>query len=187
MNLPGFSDSSRKIESSGSPPSGEPVYLIAGRLRRPHGISGEILMEVLTDFPDRMHTGRLIYTGPEYTPLRITHLRTQNRFLLLRLEGITTPEQARGLSNQYVYVRTDLLPDLPEGEYYHHQLIGLAVEDQDGNPLGSLVEIITTSANDVYVVKSPEGKELLIPAIASAVLEVDLTRGSMRVHPPEWA
>jgi 16S rRNA processing protein RimM len=187
MNRQDLSQSTRNNESSGSPASGEPVYLITGRLRRPHGVKGEIQMEVLTDFPDRMHAGRMVYLGPEYQPLQITHLRTQDRFLLVSFEGVTNPEQARAFVNRYVYVRSDLLPDLPEGEYYHHQLIGLQVEDQEGNLLGSLVEILVTSANDVYVVKSPDGAEILIPAIASAVLEVDLQRGKMRVQPPEWA
>jgi 16S rRNA processing protein RimM len=71
---------------------------------------------------------------------------------------------------------------LPEGEYYHHQLIGLNVVSDDGRDLGLLVDILETGANDVYVVRAADGNEVLLPAIPPVILEVRLADRQMRVH-----
>jgi 16S rRNA processing protein RimM len=88
------------------------------------------------------------------------------------------------LRNQFVLVRADDRPALPEGEYYHHQLIGLLVVDEREIALGELVEIMQTGANDVYVVRLRAGGELLIPAIDSVILAVDLERAEIQVQLP---
>ncbi len=74
----------------------------------------------------------------------------------------------------------DAVP-LEEGEYYEHQVVGLAVVEQDGTPLGKVREILSTGANDVYIVVGPEG-ELLLPAIEPVILEIDLQAGRMVVE-----
>jgi 16S rRNA processing protein RimM len=171
---------------TGSLQPGEPVFLAVGFLRRPHGIQGEILMQVLTDFPERLRSGKLVLVGENHQPMRITHKRSQNQELLLTFAGIETPEAAGTQCNQRVYIKADTLPELPEGEYYHHQLLGLRVIDEAGMEVGSLTEIIETGANDVYVATSVEGKEMLLPAIESVILGVDLGRNEMRVRLPDW-
>jgi 16S rRNA processing protein RimM len=173
-------------QTTGSPQPGGPVFLAVGFLRRPHGIQGEILMEVLTDFPERLRSGKLVHVGENHQPMRITHKRSQDQELLLTFAGIDTPEAAGNLRNQRVYIKADALPELPEGEYYHHQLLGLKVIDEAGLEVGSLTEIIETGANDVYVTNSVEGKETLFPAIESVILGVDLGRNEMRVRLPDW-
>jgi 16S rRNA processing protein RimM len=172
--------------STGSPSPGESVYLAVGKLRRPHGIQGEVLMDILTDFPERLHVGKTLYAGDEHEPLRIAGVRGHDREKIMRFVGFQTPEEVGRLRNMVVYVKADSLPDLPAGEFYHHQLLGLAVVAEDGEKLGVLDHIIETGANDVYVVKTPEGKELLLPAIEEVVLRVDLEKGEVVVHPPEW-
>ena len=173
-------------QTTGSPQPGEPVFLAVGLLRRPHGVEGEILMEVLTDFPERLRTGRTVYVGEDHQPMRITHKRSQDTALLITFSGIDTPEAAGLLRNKRVYIQADNLPELPEGEYYHHQLMGLKVIDENGAEIGSLTEIIETGANDVYVATSIEGKEILFPAIESVILAVDLDLSEMRVRLPAW-
>jgi 16S rRNA processing protein RimM len=173
-------------QTTGSPQPGEPVFLAVGFLRRPHGVEGEILMEVLTDFPDRLRAGKLVYVGEDHQPMRIEHKRSQDRALLLTFPGIDTPEAAGNLRNKRVYIKADNLPELPEGEYYHHQLLGMKLIDENGLEIGVLTEIIETGANDVYVATSVEGKEILFPAIESVILGVDLARNEMRVRPPAW-
>lgn len=179
-------DNNLPAQTTGSPRPGEPVFLAVGFLRRPHGIQGEILMEVLTDFPDRLRSGKLVYIGENHQPLHITHKRSQDQALLLTFAGIDTPEAAGNLRNQRVYIKADVLPELPEGEYYHHQLLGLKVINEDGLEVGTLTEIIETGANDVYVATSVEGKETLFPAIESVILDVDLGGNEMRVRLPDW-
>ena len=186
-NTPVPTDQPDDNRETGSPKSGEPVFLAVGRLRRAHGIDGEILMDVMTDFPERLHAGQTVFVGEAHQPMKITALRPQHMALLVTFEGIQDPDGVVPLRNQIVFVRADTLPELPEGEYYHHELLGISVVDEEGQPVGFLSEILETGANDVYLVISPEGKETLLPAIESVVLEVSLERREMRVRLPEWS
>jgi 16S rRNA processing protein RimM len=175
-------ESSVQRQPAGSPGEGEPVFLVIGKLRRPHGIQGEILMDVLTDFPERLEKGVIIYLGDQHRPLKIRSCRWQNKAMLLTFDGFMDPETAGQLRNELLYVRADDRPPLPEGEYYHHQLLGLEVVDENGKPLGVLTKILDTGANDVYVVQPARGQEILLPAIEQVILDIDLERKQMRVH-----
>jgi len=166
----------------GSPQEGEPVYLAVGMLRKPHGLRGDLLFEIYTDFPERLRPGTVLFVGDKHQPLKITRRRPHNDGLILGFEGISTPETAGEYRATVAYVPAAGRPVLPEGEYYHHEVIGLAVVDETGKLLGELTEIIITGANDVYVVKSPEGGEILLPALKEVILAVDLAAKTMRVH-----
>lgn len=160
---------------TGSPSQGEPEYLVVGMLRRPHGVHGEILMDVHTDFPERLRPGATIWVGDQYQPQPLQAVRPHGQGLLVKFHGVDTPEAAGLYRNQWVYIPTRSIPALPEGEYYHHQLIGLqAIEDDTKRVLGTVKEILVTGANDVYVLDSPSGGELLLPAIPDVILKVDL-------------
>ena len=167
---------------TGSPPVGEPEYLVVGFLRRPHGVKGEILMDVHTDFPDRLRTGMTVFVGEDYQPVVIASRRSHGVAMLVRFRGVKNPEDAGSYRNTWVYVPMSNRPELPEGEYYHHQLIGLNVVTDEGNDLGTLVDILETGANDVYVVRDESGKELLLPAIPPVILDIQLADRQMRVH-----
>src|SRR5512133_2687912 len=132
----------RQELDTGSPRQGEPVFLVAGRLRRPHGVKGEIILELITDFPERLRRGITIYVGDDHMPLKIASRRVHSSFLLLSFAEFPDVDSVGELRNQLVYVRTDQLPKLPEGEYYHHQLIGLEAVNESGERLGVLEEIL---------------------------------------------
>ncbi|MEI7846041.1 MAG: ribosome maturation factor RimM [Chloroflexota bacterium] len=169
----------------GSPTAGEPVvYLAVGTLRRSHGIRGDIVLDVLTDFPERLEPGTLIYVGDKKQPLKITRRRPHNEGLILGLEGISNSEQAAKYSAKTIYVPAENRPALPEGEYYHHQILGLKVVDENGVDLGILTEIIETGANDVYVVTKEDRvvRDVLIPALKHVLLDVNLETRIMKVH-----
>ena len=172
----------RGAGNSGSPKVGEPEYLAVGLLRKPHGVHGDLLLEIYTDFPDRIRPGTTIYVGAAFRPLKITRRRPHNDGLILGFEGVDDPEAAGKLRATMAYVPVADRPALPAGEYYHHQVIGLSVVDESGKLLGQLSEIIETGANDVYVVKPAEGSDILLPALKEVILEVDLSAKSMRVH-----
>ena len=170
------------MKNSPGSPDGEPVYLAVGFLRRAHGVRGEIIMDLHTDFPERLRDGRKLFVGEEHKPVTLAGARPHAKGMLVRFKGIDSPEAAGELRNQWVYVRVADVPRLPEGRLYQHELFGLRVVDEDGQPLGELVEIIETGANDVYVVRDPSGGEILLPAIPSVILEIDAERHTMRVH-----
>ena len=167
---------------AGSPSAGEPALLVVGKIRRPHGVAGEALVEIYTDFPERLAPKTLIFVGALHQPLTIRKRRPHKDGLLLAFEDITTPEQVGLLRNLMISIPAADRPPLPEGEYYHHQILGLSVVDEDGQELGKLAEILETGANDVYVVTRDDGTELLLPAISDVLLDVDLPRKTMRVH-----
>jgi 16S rRNA processing protein RimM len=163
-------------------PDGEPVYLVVGFLRRPHGLRGEIIMDVHTDFPERLRSGRKLFIGDEHTPMTLSGARPHAKGMLVKFKDIETSEDAGQLRNQWVYVKSSDVPSLPEGKLYQHELFGFQVVEEHGNSLGELVEIIETGANDVYVVRNESGKEILLPAIPSVILETDPARRLIRVH-----
>lgn len=167
--------------TSGSP-DGEPVYLAVGFLRRAHGVRGEIILDLHTDFPERLKSGRKLWVGEEHKPMELASVRPHAKGVLVKFKGIEGPEEAGQLRNQWVYVKASDVPSLPEGKLYQHELFGFEVVDESGNALGQLVEILETGANDVYVVRNEAGKEILLPAIPSVILEVDSARRVMRVH-----
>ncbi|NCP15757.1 16S rRNA processing protein RimM [bacterium] len=181
---------------AGSPSAGEPALLVVGKIRRPHGVAGEALVEIYTDFPERLAPETRVFVGPAHQPLTIRKRRPHKDGLLLTFEDITTPEQVGLLRNQLLYIPAAERHPLPEGEYYHHQILGLSVVDENGQELGKLAEILETGANDVYVVTRDDpqypkngytrtgagGTELLLPAISDVILDVDLPRKTMRVH-----
>jgi 16S rRNA processing protein RimM len=167
----------------GSPLSGEPVYLVIGFLRRPHGLRGELLMDLHTDEPGRLRPGKILHVGEGREAVVIASRRMHGQAMLIAFEGVEDCDQAARFRNQWVYVSNQELPALPDGEYYHYQLIGLQVlEDESGNILGELKEVLETGANDVYVVARPDGRELLLPAIPPVVLNISLEQRQMRVH-----
>jgi 16S rRNA processing protein RimM len=163
-------------------PDGEPVYLVVGFLRRAHGLRGEIIMDLHTDFPERFQGGRKLFVGDDRRPMTLASARPHAKGMLVKFKGIETSEEAGQLRNQWVYVKSSDLPSLPEGKIYQHELLGFQVVEEDGKPLGELVEIIETGANNVYVVRNESGKEILLPAISSVILGTDPARRLMRVH-----
>jgi 16S rRNA processing protein RimM len=166
---------------AGPPTAGGPAYLAVGKVRRPHGVHGEMVVEIYTDFPERIKSGMTLYLGSTHTRLTISSQRSHNEGMLLGFEGITTPEKAGMLRNQILSISAADAHELQHGEYFFHELVGLNVLDESDKPLGTLTEIIETGANDVYVVTNGQGGELLLPAITDVILKVDLKARTMKV------
>jgi 16S rRNA processing protein RimM len=169
-------------ENTPGSPNGEPVYLTVAFLRRPHGVQGEIVMDLHTDFPERMKSGRKLFIGEEHQPMTLTSVRPHQSGLIVKFKGIETPEEAGKYRNQWVYIEAKDAPPLPEGHIYRHEMIGFKVVEDNGNPLGKLAEILETGANDVYIVRDDSGKEILLPAIPSVILDLDISHRLICVH-----
>ncbi len=159
-----------------------PEFLAIGLLGRMHGVEGEIRMKVLTDFPERIQARTQVFIGEDHQPARVRRVRWQNEDLLVVFDNYENRQAAAELRNQMVYVRTQDLPALAEGEYYHHQLIGLRVFDETHLLLGQVSEILSTGSNDVLVVDAENRKEILVPILEDTILEVDTGLGEMSVR-----
>ena len=156
-------------------------YLAVGRVLRPHGVRGDMLLEALTEFPERLRAGEVVYLGDPPTRHTLSAARLHRKQLIVRLEGCADPDCANSFRGQLVQIRAEAAAPLPPGRYYHHQLIGLRAVSAEGEELGTLSSILETGANDVYVITGPKG-ELLLPAIRSVVLNIDIDAGTITVH-----
>lgn len=156
---------------------GKPEHLVIGRILAPHGFDGACRMDILTDYPERLSALRRVYVGDEPRARRLTRAQLHPPYALIWLAGVTDDIAAGALRGALVRIDHDQAAPLAEGEYYHWQLIGARVVDEAGAPLGILIEIIQTGANDVYVLRTPAGGELLLPAIEDVVRHVDTEQG----------
>lgn len=167
--------------------SEQPPFLVLGRVLRPHGIRGELRMEILTAYPERIVAGKRLYIGPDTKQPSTAVVYTVNRarkhqhYLIIQVEGIDDRNAAEFLRDQYVMVTPDEAVPLEEGEFYLFQLIGLSVYTDTDELLGELTEVIETGANDVYVVHGARG-EVLLPAIDECILDIDFDKQTMTVH-----
>lgn len=171
---------------SGGARTPEPRYLVVGRVLRPHGIRGEVRVEIITDYPERLDQHAYFYLASPDLPgavqrYAVEKLRQHRDALLLKLGGCDDRNAADGLRGMLVQIPIEAAVPLEEGEYYDFQLIGMRVETESGEWLGQVVEVLATGANDVYVVRGPWG-ELLLPAVDDVVLELDVESKRMVVH-----
>ncbi|MDA1215942.1 MAG: ribosome maturation factor RimM [Chloroflexi bacterium] len=147
-----------------------------------HGRLGRIRISPTTDNPDRFRPNAVVYI--QERPHTIRRVIPNDPFLLLQVSEVDTIEDALALTGALIEVPDADVPSLPEDAYYHFQLLGLEVCDASGTRLGTLTQVLTTGANDVYVIIN-EGNELLLPAIGDVIISVGLEQGRMTVAPPE--
>lgn len=164
----------------------ESLLVPIGKVTKAHGVLGALKVFAYGETFEQMEAGQRLYSIESGVQRQLTllSLRPQNRVWIVQLEEIGSREQAEALTGREIFIDSERLPDLPEGEYYHFQLIGLSVETREGKPLGTLREVLETGSNDVYVVEGG-GREVLIPAIEEVVSEVDLPNGKVIVDLPE--
>ena len=157
--------------------------VIVARVIGPHGRDGGLNVQLLSDLPGRFSIGCPLLVG--HSTYIISGFReTSPHSALLWLDGIRTRSQASPFTGKYLAAspKSDAL--LEEGEYFHYQLIGMQVRTEEGEVLGELREILETGSNDVYIIRGG-GNELLIPATAQVVLDVDVAGNAMLVRLPD--
>ncbi len=169
-----------------SDPRSTPDTVVVGRIGRPHGVRGEVTVEVRTDDPDlRFVVGAVLATEPpERGPVTITGRRWHRDVLLLTVEGIASREDAETLRDTELLVDVADLPPLEDPEsFYDHQLVGLAARLADGTALGEVTSVRHEGA-DLLVLQAADGRELLIPFVTAIVPTVDVAGGFLVVDPP---
>ena len=161
--------------------------LVVGRVGKPHGLGGEVTVEVRTDDPDlRFAPGAVLRTEPaDRGPLTIAGCRWHREVLLLAIDGVESREAAEELRNTELHVPVADLPALEDPDvYYDHQLVGLTARLPDGTELGT-VSAVRHEGADLLVVRRVEGGELLVPFVTAIVPTVDVPGGVVVVDPPE--
>ena len=171
----------RNVGSAGQDRSAEPRFLVVGYVRAPHGVRGDLRVQVLTDFPERFSPGAEIWLGQPPERHVVQEARMEEDQTLVKLVGLNDRNSVERFRGAYVLIPREKAMSLPEDTYYIHDIVGLEVWTDAGERLGIVAEVMELPANDVYVVDSPQG-EILLPAIADVVLRVDLAAGRMTVH-----
>jgi 16S rRNA processing protein RimM len=161
--------------------------LSIGKIVGAHGVKGNLKILSSSDTTSFLTPEALVIVRNKSGLCRqykIKEADPYKRGALLSLDGITNREQAESMAGSLLMMNRSEMPMLGEGEYYWSDLIGLAVWTTENKMIGHIESIIQTGANDVYVVKGPDG-ETLVPALAKVVLEIDLEQHAMRVCLPE--
>ncbi|MBV9258441.1 MAG: 16S rRNA processing protein RimM [Ktedonobacteraceae bacterium] len=155
-----------------------------GKIVAPFGLRGELKVSSLTDIPDRFAQLDAVYLSPDYKRYTLKEVRPyKGDMVLLKIEGIADATAAEALRNRDLCIPVDQLSKLPPDSYYQHDILGLSVAKLNGKIVGTIVDIMPTTGNDVYVIKAPDGKQFLIPAVKAIIKEVDLIRRVMYIDP----
>jgi 16S rRNA processing protein RimM len=157
-------------------------FVTIGRVLAPWGRLGMLKVEPATDFPERFAPNSRVYI--DNRSLTIDGVNWLKGKAIIKLSGVDSPTAAEELRNKEIQIPLHLVKSLPQGQYYHFQLIGLQVWTTKGELLGNIDRILSTGANDVYIVTGKQ-KEFLIPAIDDVVKEVYLNEGRMIIEPIE--
>jgi len=165
--------------------------LSIGKIIGVHGLNGVLKVFSYAESTARYVPGMPLHLRDSHGDgfvLKVVWAKPHSKTILLSLEGIRNCDQAQELVGSELFIEKAALEVLEEGTYYWNDLLGLSVYSLAGNHLGQLTSVVQTGSNDVYVVKRMEGTteiEVLIPALASVVTEIDLAQGIMRVDLPE--
>lgn len=160
----------------------EPRFLVIGKIIKPHGVNGEVRVEIHTDTPQRYSWLDAVYVGQNKPQLRmIESVRYHKNWVLLKLAGINDRSDAEALRSKLVQIPEGEGLPLDEGEYYLYQIIGFKVVSDDGIDVGWVTEVLETNANNVFVVDGQFG-EILLPDINDVVLSIDLQTRLITIH-----
>lgn len=159
-------------------------YLVLGRIVKAHGLRGEVKVVSFADTWLPFQRLARLWVGAPGGPLRPFSVEAghgHGRDVLLKLEGVDSPEAASLLIGQELSIPRAQAPEPPEGTFYHHDILGLLVVEGE-RPLGCVREILETPAHDVFVVQGPAG-EWLLPATRAHIRRVDLLAGRIEIEP----
>jgi 16S rRNA processing protein RimM len=161
--------------------------LLVGIVRKPHGLAGEVSVQVLTDFPERFAPGtRLVWAREsEERVLDLAAARPHGERLLLTFEGIASVEAARELAGGELSVAQGEVFPAPPGYFYSHEIEGFACVDPQGAPLGSARALAQTPAGPLLTIQTAAGREALVPFVEEMVREIDLKNRRVVLDLPE--
>ena len=156
-------------------------YLETGKITGTHGLKGEVRVQPWADTPEFLAEFDELYLDKGAIKIEITSSRVHKNMLIMKIKGIDTIEEADRLRNKVLYMnRNDV--ELEEGAYFIQDLIGLDVIDEEtGERLGRLDDVSETGANDVYHVKTDDGKVFLIPVIPQVIREISVEEGFVKI------
>jgi len=155
-------------------------FITIGKILAPSGNKGKLKVVIATDFPQRFSPSSKVYINRQ--PMVVDSTEWHKGKVITKFNGIDSIEKAEKLRGQLIEIHHTQLHPLPEGQYYHFQLIGLEVWTTQGELLGNITEILSATSNDTYIVSGAEG-EVLIPAIEDVIKSIDLNKRCLIIEP----
>lgn len=157
--------------------------LKVGVITTTHGVRGEVKVYPTTD-PERYLDLEyvLLDTGRELRRLDISNVKFFKNLVILKFKGIDNINDIEMYKQRELWVPREEAQELDEDEYYIADLIGMEVLLEDESVFGTLKDVMETGANDVYIVETKDGQEVLLPAIKECILDVDVENNTMTVH-----
>ena len=162
-------------------------YRRGGVISSTHGLKGEVKVFPTTDDPERFRKLKKVYldTGKDYMPLKVTGIKFFKNQVILKFQEFQDINEIEKYRGKDLLIDREQAVPLAENENFIVDLIDMDVYDEEEKRLGTLTDVLQTGANDVYVVETDEGKEILLPAIPSCILDVDVEAAKMIVRIPE--
>jgi 16S rRNA processing protein RimM len=164
------------------------MQLVVGQIVRPHGVRGELVVDVRTDEPDlRFAVGSVLQTDPATAgPLTVEAVRPHQGRLLVTFDGVAGRDVADQLRGVQLCVDSETLPPPADPEEFHdHQLVGLRAVSAEGEEIGQVMRIEHAPANELLVIKLTDGRTGLVPFVTAFVPEVDLAGRRVVLTPPD--
>jgi 16S rRNA processing protein RimM len=164
------------------------MQLVIGRISRPHGVRGEVVVEIHTDSPaERFTVGSVLATDPAGAgPLTVSELRPHQGRLLILFDGYADRDVADQLRGVRLVVDSASIADPEDPDEFHdYQLVGLRAETPQGDVLGEVIRVEHAPASDLLVLRLPDGRQGLVPFVRAIVSEVDVSGGRVVMTPPE--
>lgn len=165
-------------------------FITIGKIIASFGKSGQVKIIPMTDFPERFFSSENLFIFPEnsQTPIKI---KLSNQFkhknlIIANISGCAEPDEAKKYINKEIKIKKEQLRKLEKNSYYIFDIIGMKVQDEVGNYIGQIENIIANPSNDIYIITTTEGKEFLVPAIGRYIKKVDIKNKIMIIIKPEY-
>jgi 16S rRNA processing protein RimM len=161
-------------------------WLVVGRVAKPHGIHGDLTVEIITDFPERLTDGMTFGLGDETKPdafFEVFRIRYHKRRWLMSVQDVRDRDAADAWRGKYLFLPEQSLDELPEGFYYEHHLAGLACRSPGGEELGEVTGVDQGPGQRRLIVRRGR-REFLVPYVPEIVVNVDLDEGIVTIDAP---
>ena len=151
-----------------------------GEINSPWGIKGHVKVTPLTSKPERLQPKQQVFVGD--LALTITDAKIVGKIPVVQFSSFTTRNSVESLKGSLIEILEKDLPKLPENIFYIHDIVGLTVFTDDDEVVGEIIEVLQTGANDVYVIRPTNGKDVLIPAVESVIVAIKIEDESLIIR-----
>lgn len=161
-------------------------FIAVGQFGRVRGVIGEIYIRPLTDFPEQFKKGAAFWIETEtgWMEIKLTASKSFTNGPAVKLKGIDTPEDAKKLTNSFLYIKKEALHKLPQDRFYFFDLVGCKVFDKNDKFYGKVIEVEENPANDLLVIEAKNGRKYLFPMIRKFVKKIDTEGKIIIIDPP---